>query len=55
MGATEYEKKRRKKIVTELHHAAMQLRNFQRDDLARQVDDVADNIYIGQVTENPLR
>jgi hypothetical protein len=42
---TEAERKRRSKVARELAIAAQHLRHYQRADLARQVDEVADGIY----------
>jgi hypothetical protein len=38
-----------------LANAAQHLRHYQRPDLARQVDDVADGIYTGQIIDRPLQ
>ena len=54
MKVTEAERKRRSKVARELAIAAQHLRHYQRADLARQVDEVADGIYTGQITDRPL-
>jgi hypothetical protein len=51
---TEAERKPRSKVARELAIAAQHLRHYQRADLARQVDEVADGIYTGQITDRPL-
>ena len=51
MKVTEAERKPRSKVARELAIAAQHLRHYQRADLARQVDEVADGIYTGQITD----
>lgn len=55
MKVTEAERKPRSKVARELGIAAQHLRHYQRADLARQVDKVADGIYTGQITDRPLQ
>jgi hypothetical protein len=52
---TEAERKPRSKVALELAITAQHLRHYQRADLARQVDEVADGIYTGQITDRPLQ
>jgi hypothetical protein len=52
---TEAEKKRRSKVATDLAKAAQHLRIYQRPDLARQVDEVADGVYTGQIIDRPVQ
>ena len=53
MKVTEAERKPRSKVARELAITAQHLRHDQRADLARQVDEVADGIYTGQITDRP--
>jgi hypothetical protein len=52
---TDTERKRCSKVTRELAIAAQHLHHYQRADLARQVDEVADGIYTGQITDRPLQ
>ena len=54
MKVTEAERNRRT-VARELAIAAQHLRHYQRADLARRVDEVADGIYTGQITDRPLQ
>ena len=55
MKVPEAERKRRSTVARERAIAAQHLRHDQRADLARQVDEVADGIYTGQITDRPLQ
>jgi hypothetical protein len=55
MKLTEEERKRRGKVARELAIAAHHLRVYQRPDLARQVDEVADGVYTGQIIDRPVQ
>ena len=55
MKVTEAECKRCSKVTCELAIAGQHLRHYPRADLARQVDEVADGIYTGQITDRPLQ
>ena len=55
MKVTEAERKPRSKVACELATAAQHLRHYQRADLARQIDEMADGIYTGQITDRPLQ
>jgi hypothetical protein len=54
-GRHRTEEQHRHRIALELARAAMYLRQYQQPGLARQVDEVADLIHIGQLTERPPR
>ena len=54
MKVTEPERKPRSKVARELAIATQDLRHCQRADLARQIDEMADGIYTGQITDRPL-
>ena len=55
MKVTEAERKPRSTVARELAIAAPHLRHYQRADLGRQVDEMADGIYTGQITDRPLQ
>jgi hypothetical protein len=45
----------RHKVAQELALAAKHLREYRQFGLARQLDEVADKVYIGQLTERPVQ